>query len=124
MSTNRSGFHFRVAAACIAYAFAGSGAGCAATVSGETATSVDGYDAVYVDDAAVPASIEAYPHYYYGDGYAYYVNGRWYHRHGNRWVTYRHAPPELERQRVHSRERPINAAPAERQGPLPRERER
>ena len=49
--------------------------------------------------AVVPPNIEAYPRYYYGGGYAYYVDGRWY-RHGARgWGYYRREPPPLARQR-------------------------
>jgi hypothetical protein len=29
------------------------------------------------------------------------VNGRWYERHGPRWVYYREEPVELHRRRVH-----------------------
>ncbi len=62
-----------------------SAVGCAAHFE-----TVDGEDAVYVD--AAPTNIEVYPHYAFQDGYVYDVNGRWYHRHGNRWVVYRERP--------------------------------
>jgi hypothetical protein len=51
---------------------------------------VDGYDAAYVD---APVGIEAYPAYEFNDGVVYDVNGRWYHNHGGRWVSYRSPPP-------------------------------
>jgi hypothetical protein len=53
---------------------------------------VDGYEAEYAD---APANIDAYPHYAFQDGYIYDVNGRWYHRHENRWVVYRQPPREV-----------------------------
>src|SRR5579859_273279 len=74
---------------------AASGTGCAAGLA------VDGYDAEYVEP---PADIEVYPRYEIRDGYAYYVNGRWYHRHEGRWVRYRRSPDELERRRVREHE--------------------
>jgi hypothetical protein len=64
--------------------------GCAADLA------VDGYPAEYV---APPVGVETYPRYEFHDGYAYYGNGGWYHHHGDRWVHYRQAPPELERHR-------------------------
>jgi hypothetical protein len=33
------------------------------------------------------------------DGFVYEVHGRYYHRHGDRWVVYRHAPPSVNRRR-------------------------
>ena len=67
-------------------------AGCAAHLE-----AVDGYEAEYVDTA--PVNVELYPSYEVADGYVYQVNGRYYHRHGRRWVVYRHAPPAVNRQR-------------------------
>jgi hypothetical protein len=52
---------------------------------------VDGYDGTYVD--APPVGIEAYPAYEFNDGVVYDVNGRFYHNHGGRWVSYRSPPP-------------------------------
>jgi len=53
---------------------------------------------VYVN--AVPTNIELYPHYAYGDGYAYDVDGRWYQRGPRGWGYYRREPLELQRMRV------------------------
>ncbi len=58
--------------------------------------SVDGYDAEYVDTP--PVNVELYPRYEVADGYVYEVNGRYYHRHGTRWVRY-HSPPRPELRR-------------------------
>jgi hypothetical protein len=52
---------------------------------------VDGYDGTYVD--APPPGIEGYPAYEFNDGVVYDVNGRYYHNHGGRWVSYRSPPP-------------------------------
>lgn len=54
----------------------------------------DGYDAEY---APAPVSIETYPAYVYNGETVYDVDGRFYARHGGRWVRYRHSPPELAR---------------------------
>lgn len=62
--------------------------GCAAHL-----TEVDGYEAEYVD---APPNIETYPRYEFRDGYAYNVNGRWYHRHGPQWVRYSRPPQEFQ----------------------------
>lgn len=86
--------------ACVATAFA---TGCAAGVYSEPGPAgaypapVEEDAVVYVD--SVPPNIEAYPHYYYGDGYAYYVDGRWYHRGPRGWGYYRQEPAQLARQR-------------------------
>lgn len=84
--------------ACVAVTFEG---GCTARVyaDGDAAYPAAGGDdaVVYVD--TVPPNIEAYPHYYYGDGYAYYVDGRWYRRGARGWGYYRQEPPMLQRQR-------------------------
>jgi hypothetical protein len=66
-------------------------AGCGAGYVG-----VDGYDAAYVD---APVGVEAYPAYEFNDGVVYDVNGRWYHNHGGRWVSYRRPPPHGGRRR-------------------------
>jgi hypothetical protein len=101
------GFLGTAAARCLALApVVALSPGCAARVTSGTVATVDGYDAVYIDDWQVPASIEGYPRYAYYDGYAYYVGGRWYHRHGNHWVYYRQAPRELVRQRAVVQEAP------------------
>jgi hypothetical protein len=87
--------------------------GCAARVYSESepagvyAGPAEGDNAVvYVD--TVPPNIEAYPHYYYGGGYAYYVDGRWYRRGPRGWGYYRQEPPQLEHQRAYF----IQQAPA------------
>ncbi len=95
--------------------------GCAAEVSAEPEPGAypapAGEDVVvYVD--TVPADIEVYPHYYYGGGYAYYVEGRWYRRGERGWSYYRQEPPQLAQHRAEAgRAAPIPAAP-------PRVRER
>jgi hypothetical protein len=55
---------------------------------------VDGYDGTYVD---APANVETYPQYRFADGYAYEVNGVYYHQHEGRWVRYRSAPQGMVR---------------------------
>jgi hypothetical protein len=66
---------------------------------------VDGYDGTYVD---APANIETYPQYRFADGYAYEVNGTYYHQHGGQWVRYRSAPQGMVRVEggVHTEARP------------------
>lgn len=59
---------------------------------------VDGYDAAYVE--APPPAVVAYPTYQVPDGYVYESNGRYYHQHGGRWVTYRTLPREAVRVRA------------------------
>ncbi len=55
-------------------------------------------DVVYVQGPPV-IDIEAYPNVLYGNGFAYYVHGRWY-AHGPRgWSYYRTEPAELGRHR-------------------------
>jgi hypothetical protein len=97
---------------CVAMTF---GSACAARVysqsepAGVYPPTVQEDDVVYVE--TVPPNIEAYPHYSYGGGEAYYIDGRWYRRGPRGWGYYRQEPPELERQRAHVvREAP---APAE-----------
>jgi len=58
---------------------------------------VDGYDAAYVE---APVNIETYPQYRFADGYAYEVNGVYYHQHEGRWVRYREAPRGMTRVEV------------------------
>jgi hypothetical protein len=73
--------------------------GCAGTLT------VDGYDGAYVD---APANIETYPQYRFADGYAYEVNGVYYHQHAGRWVRYNRAPEGMVRVQgsVHTEARP------------------
>ena len=73
--------------------------GCTATVYPDPGDGV-----VYTDEA--PPNIEVYPHVAYGDGYAYYVQGRWYRRTARGWGYYRNPPPELVRQRPYVQEAP------------------
>lgn len=74
-------------------------AGCAGTMT------VDGYDGAYVD---APVNIETYPQYRFADGYAYEVNGTYYHQHQGRWVRYNRAPEGMVRVQgsVHTEARP------------------
>jgi hypothetical protein len=84
--------------ACVALPLQG---GCAARVYAEPGVASpepEGDDAI-VTVETVPPNIEVYPHYYYGDGYAYYVDGRWYHRGPHGWGYYRREPVALQRQR-------------------------
>lgn len=48
----------------------------------------------------VPEEVEAYPSYAYGGVDVYLVDGRWYRRHGDRWVVYRAEPRALASVRV------------------------
>lgn len=57
-----------------------------------------GYATLYATD--VPPDIYAYPHVYYGDGYAYLVGDQWYYPYAGRWVVMRSEPPALYRYRV------------------------
>ena len=62
---------------------------------------VDGYDATYVDPP--PPAVVAAPTYRVRDGYVYEGQGRYYHMHGGRWVTYRTLPREAFRVNVEGR---------------------
>jgi hypothetical protein len=64
---------------------------------------VDGYDADYVD--APPPEVVAAPTYRVNDGYIYVANGRYYHQHSGRWVTYHRLPPAAVRVNVRARAR-------------------
>jgi len=101
---------------------------CAARLYGDpvqvSAATSDDDGVVYVD--AAPVNIELYPHYEYNGGYAYYVDGRWYHRGPRGWGYYRQEPPALQRQRGYAaraaappRDRPYvqQASPARREAP-------
>jgi hypothetical protein len=88
-------------AACVAVVAVAMQGGCAAHVyadPGVASPEPEGDDAI-VSVETVPPNIEVYPHYYYGDGYAYYVDGRWYHRGPHGWGYYRQEPVALQRQR-------------------------
>jgi hypothetical protein len=101
----------------LALAAATPGVGCAARVyggepvEGSPATSEDD-TIVYVDTA--PPNIEAYPHYSYGGGDAYFVEGRWYRRGPRGWGYYRQEPPELLRQRSNEQRAPAVSRERER----------
>ena len=92
--TNVSCIAARIAALVLPACFA---AGCAGYAT------VDGYDAQYVDPPP-PAVVEA-PAYRVNDGYIYESNGRYYHQHAGRWVTYRRLPREAVRVNVRARAR-------------------
>ncbi len=64
---------------------------------------VDGYDATYVDPP--PPELVVTPAYRVDDGYIYVANGRYYHQHAGRWVTYRRLPPAAVRVNVRARAR-------------------
>ncbi len=59
-----------------------------------------------------PVHVETYPYVFYDGGPVYWVEGRWYRRHGNGWVYYRNEPPFL------SQRRPVTVAPPA-YGPVP-----
>ncbi|HMJ55146.1 MAG TPA: hypothetical protein VK540_23885 [Polyangiaceae bacterium] len=67
--------------------------------------------------APAPVNVYAYPHTVYRGEPVYYVDGRWYHRRGQRWGYYRHEPPGLVR---HRRQVEV-APPARRFQPAPGE---
>ena len=101
-------------ASLIAYVAIALEPGCAARlyadpVQASVASSGDD-SVVYVD--AAPVNIELYPHCAYEGGYAYYVDGRWYHQGPRGWGYYRQEPPELQRQRGYVQQ--AGAAPHER----------
>jgi hypothetical protein len=111
--------------ACVAIAFEPA---CAARLYADpvqvSAATSDDDGVVYVD--AAPVNIETYPHYAYDGGYAYYVDGRWYHQGPRGWGYYRQEPPALQRQRGYvqqaaaaPRDRPSaqQAAPERREAP-------
>lgn len=83
--------YLRAAAALAALCAGGVGLlGCVA--SGEAQVVAD-YPVIEV--TTVPVQIEAYPRVYYEGSYAYLVDGHWYYRSHNRWVTFRREPPTL-----------------------------
>ncbi len=104
MNTKNTSSRVPIAAVAIAFLAVCATPGCAGHLE-----AVDGYDAEYVD--APPVNIESYPRYEVTDGYVYEVNGRYYHRHGNRWVTYHSAPPRV----VHRERGEVHQAPHERE---------
>jgi hypothetical protein len=52
-------------------------------------------DPIYIEVEAAPLRIETYPHTVYEGRPVYYVEGRWYYRHGPRWAYYREEPRPL-----------------------------
>jgi hypothetical protein len=78
---------------------------CAACTARVYPATVAGYEAVYVD--TVPVDIYAYPHVWYGGGYAYLVDNRWYYPGERGWVVLRSEPPEL----LHYRSQHVQRAP-------------
>jgi hypothetical protein len=77
--------------------------GCTARVQPAT-VAVVAEDDLVVD--AAPVNVYAYPHTEYRGTVVYYVNGRWYRPHGNRWYYYRSEPPALARQRQYVQQAP------------------
>ena len=43
-----------------------------------------------------PVNVETYPRYEYRGSYVYNVNGRYYHRNGNRWMRFNERPRDLD----------------------------
>jgi len=80
-----------------AAALVGLGAGC--TVQTRPAV-VDGY--AVVGAQTVPPDIYAYPHTWYHDRYAYFVDGRWYYPNEGGWVVFNEEPTPLYRWRMQS----------------------
>ena len=74
------------------------GAGCTGyvtTPNGTDATITTTTGAEIYDDTP-PVNIETYPRYEYRGSYVYNVNGRYYHRNGNRWMRFRERPRDLD----------------------------
>jgi hypothetical protein len=74
-------------------------------ISGCAATADVGAGVVYdyptYSATVVPADIYDYPRVYYGDGYAYLVDGQWYYQSPSGWVIFREEPPALAERRVY-----------------------
>jgi hypothetical protein len=68
-------------------------AGCAGTLEAGPVI-VSGQDDVSWDDT-IPGDFDRYPHESYGGRDVYFIGGSWHYRSGNRWATYRRAPPAL-----------------------------
>jgi hypothetical protein len=98
--------HVRALASVAAAALALSVVGC-----GGSYVDLQGGRAYYVNP---PSGIEAFPRYAYGGAYVYDVNGRFYRQYNGRWVSYSHAPPEVQQWHDYQRGR------AEPQPPPPR----
>lgn len=96
-------------------------AGCTATVGGELVYGHPVYEA-----EVVPVEIETYPRVYYGGGYAYLVEDRWYYQGPRGWVIFREEPRELYRYRSSlPREHRARRAPPPRARPrAPQEQQR
>jgi hypothetical protein len=67
-------------------------AGCLAWGASSTAAKAD---PLYVEVDTAPSHYETYPHTTYEGRPVYYVDGRWYYRHGPRWGYYREEPRPL-----------------------------
>ena len=52
-------------------------------------------DPIFVEVQTAPPAVESYPHTVYRGEPVYYVEGRWYYRHGPRWAYYREEPRPL-----------------------------
>ena len=73
-------------------------AGCTGYVTspnGAVGASVTTTGAEVVDDTP-PVNIETYPRYEYQGSYVYNVDGRYYHRNGNRWMRFNERPRGLD----------------------------
>jgi hypothetical protein len=86
-------------------------AGCTgyvATPNGSAEVTTTGAE---VYDDTPPVNIETYPRYEYNGGYVYNVNGRYYHRNGNRWMRYNERPRNLDERferRDHDHDRDVD----------------
>jgi hypothetical protein len=56
---------------------------------------------IFIEEPSPPPDLEEYPHVVYEGQPVYYVHGRWYYRHGPRWVYYRDPPPRLRERHEH-----------------------
>jgi hypothetical protein len=62
----------------------------------------------FIVETAPPARLEESPSYVYEGHPVYYVNDRYYYRHGNDWVYYREPPQHLRQHRWNdSRQRTV-----------------
>ncbi len=70
--------------------------GCTATL--RTMPNIGGYTVAAVD--GVPYALDEYPRYYYGDRYAYLIDGSWYYPTNRGWVMFMEEPRPLAQYRM------------------------
>jgi hypothetical protein len=81
--------------------------GCSASV--RVRPNIAGYAVAPV--GAPPIAIEGYPRYFYGDRYAYLVDGQWYYPTPDGWVVFLDVPPVLTEYRLRVQSAPPAARP-------------